>query len=260
MAEKKYIKSKTKLSNKRPDVEFVMRELVSPDSKVLHEINVETNRIERTFEYKPEPTNTQREVMDMSKGYCWCHKWCMVMGVLFLIASLFVFIVSITVVSIAPRPALYGQDCNHRSCLKSLNAKCINGTCQCQANQYFEISCLNKRYYTEQCHADYVCYDKTNMTCLNGVCTCTIYQYWDGEKCSARRNYSQPCRGQQCLTNLMLYCSPNYLTCICPNDRYVCKTFIKFCLNVVFFLKILGWFSLCTQKNLYRTMFKCHCM
>ena len=119
----------------------------------------------------------------------------------------------------APRKALFQESCAIRSCLNSLNLKCINNTCTCLGGYIYTNKCILKSKYLEKCHSTTYCEDNKNMICLDGVCKCADSNYWTGSTCSMKSTYTQGCSSDnQCLTSQMLFCDAKTKTCLCNNS------------------------------------------
>ena len=154
----------------------------------------------------------------LHKSYIEIPKWHLFIYILTFAALFTILAAAIAVVYNAPPPALYKESCDKRSCQKSLNMKCINGSCQCTSEQYFTNKCESKRENMEFCWKDYQC--KDYLRCRDGKCQCASDYYDSKGKCIQRKTYGQSCNGDQCLTSSMLYCDTITDKCICPLNRF----------------------------------------
>lgn len=143
------------------------------------------------------------------------------MGIIILTAIFIIFTTSIGVVSLAPRPGLFNEDCRARSCTKGLHMKCINNTCKCQFNQYYSNGCLNRKNYSEKCSSSLNnCLENINLTCIDGYCKCNDEQYWNGNGCVDKLSQNERCsNNNECLKNTFLNCYRSTKTCNCPSNR-----------------------------------------
>ena len=101
----------------------------------------ELQSVIKAFKKKPDLT-----------GHFLVPKWLLVLGVLMATSILITLMASIFVVVLAPRPGLINESCAQRSCLKDLNLKCINKTCQCSAGYFYTNKCILTKNYMESCH------------------------------------------------------------------------------------------------------------
>ena len=169
----------------------------------------ELQSVIKAFKKKPDLT-----------GHFLVPKWLLVLGVLMATSILITLMASIFVVVLAPRPGLINESCAQRSCLKDLNLKCINKTCQCSAGYFYTNKCILTKNYMESCHLISDCKANSNLSCLNGNCNCKNSQYWNGKTCSNRVSYGKTCSyDDQCLANLNLICNTTKGTCDCKDDR-----------------------------------------
>lgn len=141
------------------------------------------------------------------------------------------FTSALGIVYFAPRPGLYGESCEHRSCTRGLNLKCINNVCDCVTEKFYRIGCVDKYIYMQQCHSNYKnCVDNQGLSCQDGVCKCNNTQYWSGTSCLSKNTYNHICTNDvQCRTDLLLYCDKVKSSCLCPQNRYISKNYIKSC-------------------------------
>jgi hypothetical protein len=148
-------------------------------------------------------------------------RWGVVLGVLVGIVIATILISAIAIVYFAPRPGLYQESCEKRSCLKELNLKCLDGLCQCADDYYYEYKCNLKKTYMEKCQSISNCKNNTNLVCRDGVCKCYNYQYWNGKLCSNSSSYNQKCtNSSQCDADSILYCDSKQAKCLCETTRY----------------------------------------
>lgn len=186
----------------------------------VHKLNYHKNgRLKSVWQYSKETNNYNK------RDYFYIPEWMIFMVSLFLLAILIVLLAGFIIFYTAPRNAFYGEDCSRRSCVKGLNMKCINKTCSCFSNQYYNRGCKNKASYMKQCFS-YInassCEDNKGFTCLDGVCKCDDnVSYWNGKKCIAKKAYKETCQyTEQCIPNLMLSCSTSFKLCMCDDSRY----------------------------------------
>ena len=153
---------------------------------------------------------------------CWVRvpKWVLIVAT---IAALFILVllaVAVLIATVFPRPGLLAESCVGRSCLSGSGMKCLNGTCQCLANQYYATKCIDKKGFNERCSSTVPCKDNSTLACLNGMCQCGSNQYWYKNVCVNKGNYKQPCKNDdQCLSTLMLTCETKTRTCLCNSTR-----------------------------------------
>ena len=95
--------------------------------------------------------------------------------------------------------------------------KCIEGTCQCLADQYFSNKCEPKRGNLEFCWIDYQC--QSHLNCRDGKCQCDVDYYHLNGKCIKRKTLNEACNGDQCLNSSMLYCDSKSGKCACETTR-----------------------------------------
>jgi hypothetical protein len=85
--------------------------------------------------------------------------WKVVLILLTFLLLATLLIAALVIVTNAKRPANYQESCDKRSCNKDLDMVCIDGTCQCTADQYFTNKCQNKRSNMDFCLNDEQCKD-----------------------------------------------------------------------------------------------------
>lgn len=119
----------------------------------------------------------------------------------------------------------YKESCNvFRICNQRLGLKCINSVCDCQFDEFFMITCISRKRYSEKCNTignQSQCLENTNMLCLDGLCKCNqSISYWNGNKCEPKQIYNESCQSDiQCMTSQLLYCDNKLEKCLCKNDR-----------------------------------------
>jgi hypothetical protein len=162
-----------------------------------------------------------REVETVRKNQVVIGKHWLVLGALALSAIALIFAAALIVVYYAERPANYFESCASRSCLSSLNMKCINKTCVCTSDQYYTKKCIDKKGYLEKCVSLTThCQNNLNLVCQDGICKCSDNYYWTGSKCSAKVSYSKSCASDdQCYSDKMMVCNVTTKKCSCPSDR-----------------------------------------
>jgi hypothetical protein len=152
-------------------------------------------------------------------------KWIVVMFSTFCLLITTILILALVLVYFAPRPGFHLESCETRSCLKDLNLKCINLTCQCAPGYYYTNKCNQKKNYLEKCHLSSYCKDKTGLSCLDGACKCSETKYWNEKSCVNKSSLSHTCTSDiQCLDQSMLYCNTTKSKCLCASNRYVNTT------------------------------------
>jgi hypothetical protein len=162
-----------------------------------------------------------KPVDKIGKNRVLVSKHWMVLGSLGLVSIGIIFVAALTVVYNAPKPGYFNESCSSRSCLSSLNLKCINKTCLCTSEQYYTKKCIDKKGYFEKCGSlTSHCKSNTNMICKDGVCKCTDTKYWNGTKCISKSNYTKTCTNDdQCYLETMVYCDLTKQKCLCPTER-----------------------------------------
>ena len=151
-------------------------------------------------------------------------KWLLVTASLIATSVLITLVAAIVVVVLAPRNALYLENCAGRSCIPNFGLKCINKTCQCTTGYIYINKCTSKINYMEKCLSLNNCMDSANLVCLNGVCMCNSTAYWNNKKstCINKGNISAACSSNdQCLGNLMITCNIQQGICGCDSTRLV---------------------------------------
>ena len=103
-------------------------------------------------------------------------------------------LIGVTIVYSAPRPGLYKESCDKKSCLADHNLKCMNKTCKCEDNYFYTTKCIIKKSYMEKCHLTSYCFNNLNMSCLDGVCKCNDMKYWSGSTCVNKKTINQSCQ------------------------------------------------------------------
>ena len=177
-----------------------------PKPMVILENYKEDGELKSVLQYKD----------DSKKRFILIPKWVVVLACAIAIFLFFTLIVSLIVVSSAKPPATFQQSCEGRSCMKNLNLKCLNNTCQCDTGYFYISKCVLKKSFMEQCKNTSQCKDNANLVCNDGVCKCKAFAYWDGKQCINKTSYGQPCtNNSQCLTNNAIICDKNTSTCSC---------------------------------------------
>lgn len=165
----------------------------------------------KLYIFKKDP-NGNRSLVNVP---CWLASICSCFGLLLLA----ILIAAIVILLNAKKPALYGKNCENRSCQSGLNMKCIDNICTCHSDEYYAASCYAKRTFGMFCDRNYQCLETKRLECLDGKCVCNSTQYWTGSICMNKKTYRQTCSGDQCLTDLLLYCNKKTGFCECNSTR-----------------------------------------
>ena len=155
---------------------------------------------------------------DLLKASYLVPKWMIVIYILALMLITVVLLSAILIVSLAPRPANYQENCKGRSCAKDGNMKCLDNVCTCTSNQYYVNKCVEKKSNWQRCTKSYQCRDY--LSCIGGLCQCNQTHYHEDNGCLKRKSYMETCKGDQCFANSMLYCNITIGECVCASKRY----------------------------------------
>lgn len=199
------------------------------DTKLKVESNNDTNTVQAiTYKINYNPDGSLKSILQYidhtkkNKKFIYILTWVFVLMLLLLLTLFIIIIAGVVIFYGAARPAIYGEECTRRSCVKGLNMKCIDYQCTCLSNQYYSRGCKDKKSYLEQCGGDSLhCEDNRNLTCIDGVCKCNSdVSYWNGQKCIFKKSYKETCQTiQDCLDNLILDCNPQRKQCLCSDKR-----------------------------------------
>ena len=165
-----------------------------------------------TVEYDP--------LKDVGKCDKFVPRWLVIVSLIGFSLVAFIFVTTIVMTLTIPRPSLYSESCDRRSCLNDLNLSCINKTCLCLESQFYSNKCEEKRGHLHHCRSTYQCKENTNMTCRDGLCKCSNIYYWNSRQCVERKAYLDRCSvDDECRIDLMLVCDTSTGTCGCPITR-----------------------------------------
>jgi hypothetical protein len=196
---------------------------------IIYKINYRSNnKIKSIYQYIDNNNNEKNNT-------CFIPFWLIIM-----FCYLFIFILIILAASLyvnfSKRPGLYTESCSERSCMKTLNMKCINKQCLCLSTQYYIKGCVAKKGYLEKCHGNTsYCIDNLNFICIDGLCKCSKSSYWNDTMCVLKSNYNTSCRNDEaCFTDSQIVCDSITKKCLCSSDRY----FVRIIFVLLFFARI----------------------
>ena len=188
-----------------------------------------------------------RSIHEANKKVISVPKWSIFIAILFLFFLYIVMIAAFVILIGAPRPGLYLESCNQRSCSKENKLKCIDSVCQCLPTEYYTNKCITKKSFLQKCQAHNQCstaycnlgqcdcvnktseckgynqYCKINsdciqsklLTCISSKCGCDNSRFWDGEVCVKKRLLNERCSTFEfCDSSANLVCSSNTCQCI----------------------------------------------
>jgi hypothetical protein len=189
--------------------------------KILNKINYQENALVKIYRFNYDSDGKLYSIWQiLIKNRLRKFEWLVGLFIFYLFGITITLLSGIIALESVPIPGLYTETCNGRSCTKGLGLKCIDGICQCPADQYYTKGCIDKKSNMETCNNKTSnCKDNTGLTCRDGVCKCDYFYYWNGDMCKLGKNLSESCTSDnQCLTNLMLNCDQNEKKCRCDGN------------------------------------------
>lgn len=163
-----------------------------------------------------------KNLQTISNGQVLIPKWAVVVGSFIFLGSAAVFTASIAI-SLSRNPnGLYNETCRSRNCEKTLGLKCINKICQCENKQFYLDSCRNLSSFNEPCNIDSNCLHNQLLQCgIQNKCDCSSENYWnfDLKKCSKKKTFSEVCDGDQCKSELKIFCDFTHRQCRCIDSK-----------------------------------------
>ncbi|CAF0956209.1 unnamed protein product [Brachionus calyciflorus] len=171
------------------------------------------------YVYKIEKSPATKNLILWEKGIVEIPRWIVYASILVFIFILTLFIASLVVLGNLKPDSIYGESCATTPCSKALNLKCINKTCTCDTNKYYNGKCSDLSKYNESCIFTSNCDSTQMLTCVYSTCLCDSTRYWSStnSKCVDRVTYNQDCNGDQCKLNINIACNLNSGLCDCSD-------------------------------------------
>lgn len=186
-------------------------------------LNKQKSQLEIQTNFETNKKNEEKKQNKKCSCFFLLPSWCVILSIILAVGFVIVLIATAVLMFYFQMPALYTQSCLNKLCHKSLNLKCIKGTCLCDKNYFYAKGCRFKKNYLERCSSNYTneCLDNTGLMCSNGICICNESSYWDGQQCTAKQIYGGKCQSSdiQCVTDAFLRCDIKSGKCLCSIDR-----------------------------------------